>query len=65
MKATYGCYTCEDKVAALFRPGPHRHSHPDIMEFISFMRAKMDGKATPEQLLTDPYPEIDVESYLF
>jgi hypothetical protein len=35
------------------------------MEFISFMRAKMDGKATPEHLLTDPYPEIDVESYLF
>jgi hypothetical protein len=65
VKQAYKHLGCEDKVAALFRPGPHRHSHPDIMEFISFMRAKMDGKATPEHLLTDPYPEIDVESYLF
>jgi hypothetical protein len=64
VKQAYKHLGCEDKVAALFRPGPHRHSHPDIMEFISFMRAKMDEKATPEHLLTDPYPEIDVESYL-
>ena len=65
VRKAYRYLGCDENVCALFRPGPHRHSNPDFNEFLGFMRAKLDGKPTPEHLLINPYPEIDVESYLF
>ena len=65
VRKAYQYLDCEDRVAALFRPGPHRHIQPDFMEFLAFMRAKIDGKPTPEHLLVNPYPEMEIEPYLF
>lgn len=65
VRKAYRYLGCDENVCALFRPGPHRHSNPDFNEFLGFMRAKLDGKPTPEHLLINPYPDVDVDSYLF
>ena len=65
VRKAYRYLGCDENACALFRPGPHRHSNPDFNEFLTFMRAKLDGKPTPEHLLINPYPDVDVDSYLF
>ena len=51
----------EDNAAIWFRPGGHRHKLPDFTEFLTFMRAKLNGTPTPEHFKINPYPDLEFE----
>ena len=64
VKESYRYLGCEDNCAAWFRPGGHRQLLPDFMEFLEFMKSKMDGKPTAEHLKINPYPELEMDKYV-
>jgi len=59
VKECYRYLGYEDRCAAWFRPGGHRHKLPDFTEFMNFMDRSRKGLPLAEHLSTDPYPEID------
>ena len=59
VKRAYSYLGCEDNTAHLFRPGGHRHKFPDFLEFLKFMKSKLDGTPTPEHFKINPYPDVD------
>ncbi len=59
VKECYRYLGCPDHAGAWFRPGWHRHQHPDFVSFLDFMDRARAGLPLAEHLQINPYPEIE------
>ena len=59
VKECYKYLGCEERAAAWFRPGIHRHKLPDFTEFLNFMDSARKGLPLCEHYCVNPYPEIE------
>ena len=60
VKSCYRYLGYEDRAAAWFRPGGHRHKKPDFEQFLNFMDNARKGNAPLPEHAVDPYPEQEL-----
>jgi len=60
VKACYRYLGCEERAAAWFRGGGHRHKLPDFAEFMEFMDRARAGRPLAEQWCMNPYPDVEL-----